>query len=169
MQLQNNRFTVILGCITIDTAMLGWIASNPGNWYWEISSCLLIIFLICGCLLTWIMGRYTTKIAAYLEVFHEQSINKRGWESRNRVFWIKNDKYININNALAIMYLIFCVMSIFIPFKLCKSIGALIPSFSYLFILVLILYLLMLYFMIFKSTPRDKYIAMWKNIKDEEE
>lgn len=162
LEWQTRRFTIVSGAIVVVTAVLGWITQNPDEWPWAIASTVLLAPLACACYLTWLFGSFNTRLGTYVEVFHESTEGRSGWEKRNREFRTGRE-ILNLNTALALVYLVLGGVSVCVPIAVAKGDTS---GFQFaVFALSATVFVSTILLVALHSYPRDDYVTKWKGIK----
>src|SRR5829696_5488085 len=157
-----------------------------GGW-WVLVPIALLMFLTCAMAITWYAGNGNAKMATYLKVFYEERGEEPdpqtghptgvGWESRHAAF--KNprpgspplprrayiDKIFNLNQLLAIFYLLLGAGSVALPFII---LGNLSLPWQSIFLLFALLPFLAILMVLFLATPAKEYAKLWRTIKAQE-
>lgn len=164
---QEKRFTLASASIVLITTALGFISEGKNTWPWEVSTSIILVFLLCVCLLTWYLGTSNARLGAYIEVFYETEDQPYRWHRRNRLF--KDDfflyKILHFNSCLALIYLVLGISAIVVPLKFGLPIDR---KFLYLLIPLIFLFFTMIVLLIGFSYPRKRYVAYWQKVKEME-
>jgi predicted membrane channel-forming protein YqfA (hemolysin III family) len=174
---QDRRFDLLKISISVVTGLLGFKlivekfdASSSSGALWPLISVVLLLYLAGANLLTWYAGVANSKIAAYVEVFHEakeSTPSSKRWEGRLR--WLKSqglDPH-NLNRWITVVYVVLGVVSVVLPYAAADFAR---PS-SWLFIALVISavpFLITVVLVARYSYPRDDFLKHWRKLQEEE-
>jgi hypothetical protein len=164
LQWQNQRFAIGTGSLVVVFAILGWAITASEKWAWPVLSSVILALLVLVAYLSWLMGLFSSRISTYLEVFHETDFMDLGWERRHR---IPHRNFLTTKGAYAALYFGLGVVSCAVSFTVCRAAPTR-QSFL-LFGFFVLVFVLMLMVLIFKSHPWDRYLQQWRRIKASEE
>ncbi len=95
------------------------LKGNSAQTSWSLLSSLLLVFLASLLAVTWYCGVANAKASTYLVCFHETRAGSsaRKWETRLE----KLGKAVNVNQLLAIVYLILGALAVTVPWLSAKA------------------------------------------------
>lgn len=172
LQWQERRFDLLKISISLVTALLGlklMVEPVDQRVVWPLVSALLLLFLASANLLTWYAARANSKLAGYIQVFHERERpGGQGWERRLEA--LKKTKFserLSLNTWTTAIYLVLALVATGVPWAMAgfawPGVGAcaLLAGSAGAFLASLLLSL-------FFSYDRRYYVELWSAIKQGE-
>ena len=162
---QNRRQQIMTFSSATATVMLGWITSKSSDWSWTIASSVVITFLSVTYYLAWLSDRIKIRISTYIQVFHEECEEVRGWETRSQA--LRRFRSLPHFHTLAtVVYLIYGAVAITVSCLVCRkpvSDGSVV-----LFTLVTLLFLVVLVVSGIMSYPSGVFVQAWRVVQSKE-
>ena len=165
---QNRRFLMLSATIVIITAIFGLNKGTGNSIPAHLISAILLLFLSGACLLTAYCGRSSAILGAFIQVFYENKNPDLKWERMNSKFprkWYE----MNLNAMIAIIYLIFGVSSIYIPFYMYGSGNDVYEYFKNRIVIIFAAIFFGTFIHLLKSQYfREDYVSIWEAVEAEQ-
>ena len=167
MEWQNRRFAIVGISITLVSALLGAGQVAGAKLPWEFVTVLGLFFLSVACLLTAYCGIANTKLATYLQVYHEVEGSRFRWETRLEAFPSVIGRFENLNQHISMIYLVLAVLTLCLPPLLLGSpLGGkyhLVPV-----VMMTLIFCLALVWLFRSQGRREAFKAHWQQIAQQE-
>lgn len=158
LQWQNRRYIIFSSTLIFIAALLGWFISSDKDWNFYTASILPLLLIVGASFLTRNSTVYSVKIGTYFMVFYNDT-----WEISQGLF-NKRANIIQTNQYFAVFYLFTSILSNVILFYETKVENLMQPI--CIFIAAWLFTLLAIYYVGIKSYPREKYLDIWREIKE---